>query len=269
MPKWLICCGMRRSGSTLQYLIVKRILEITGKGISKGYAENEDVIKTLETSTDDNYEYILLKTHDYQEIFGEMDKDNQALFFYTYRDIRDVMVSAMNKWFDGNFLACYYSLNSKIKTADSLWRNMKNIHISSYENITGNLKEEIARTANFLNISIADHQITEIHNELNINSLKSRIKRFDYKNKGIYKNSGVIDPETNLHQNHINSGDLNQWKIRLDSFEIATIQKDWSKWLIENNYGLFRTLYNFKHIYNLKLKTDRLFRKLMKKIKIT
>ena len=47
MAKWIICCGMVRSGSTLQYQIVKDIVESKDIGKGLGFFEGPDLLKKI------------------------------------------------------------------------------------------------------------------------------------------------------------------------------------------------------------------------------
>jgi IS1 family transposase len=90
----VLCSGMQRSGSTLQYELVKKILILSGKSfIEYGYAQSgdeENVVNFLRSKTVD---YYLVKTHDFLNI-NEVNK----VVIYSWRDIRDVAASIKNKF---------------------------------------------------------------------------------------------------------------------------------------------------------------------------
>jgi hypothetical protein len=90
----VLCSGMQRSGSTLQYELVKKILISCEKSfIEYGYAESgdeENILNFLGRKTADFY---LVKTHDFLDI-NEVNK----VVIYSWRDIIDVAASIKNKF---------------------------------------------------------------------------------------------------------------------------------------------------------------------------
>ena len=72
IPKYVICCGMRRSGSTLQYQLAKAILAAA------------------------RVDCQVLKTHRMTAEQKRWITAGDAKCLYIYRDIRDVVVSQLN-----------------------------------------------------------------------------------------------------------------------------------------------------------------------------
>ena len=92
---------MRRSASTLQYNIVKEILDSNNSGITLGYYEHDQIYSELLKYPKENF--VLAKTHDYFPEAKKLNEEGKLKVIFSYRDIRDIIVSAMHKWYNGNF----------------------------------------------------------------------------------------------------------------------------------------------------------------------
>lgn len=91
------CCGMRRSGSTLQFNLVKELLSKKYGSVRSSFAEDEDQVNTLFEDHQIESPY-LIKCHKYIGQVPSLIKDQKAIVFYIYRDIRDVVVSFINMY---------------------------------------------------------------------------------------------------------------------------------------------------------------------------
>ncbi|OAD20264.1 hypothetical protein THIOM_004044, partial [Candidatus Thiomargarita nelsonii] len=103
----IVCNGMLRSGSTLQYNLLKSIVESHNLGGAEGYFSSEQ-FQSLRKKFERwgiSSEIIVIKTHDIIPYSEEMIKSGTMKICYTYRDIRDVAVSAQRKFdLDGDKL---------------------------------------------------------------------------------------------------------------------------------------------------------------------
>ena len=92
--KIILCLGMKRSGSTLQYNLVRRVLEGNQCSyVNLGYKSEEEIgeidIKSHRA------DFLLVKCHAYDlQCFDR----NEKYFFFIHRDIRDTYVSLREKW---------------------------------------------------------------------------------------------------------------------------------------------------------------------------
>jgi len=90
----VLCNGMQRSGSTLQYELVKKILISCKKSfIEYGYAQSGDEKNVLDFLGTKAADFYLVKTHDLLDI-----KEVSKVVIYSWRDIRDVAASIKNKF---------------------------------------------------------------------------------------------------------------------------------------------------------------------------
>ena len=93
---WVFCCGMRRSGSTLQYQLTARIAEEEAVGKRVEWVEPADFPVLRERYKDYNGLKVF-KSHIYTPEMGEEFEKKNALGVYIYRDIRDAFVSQYTK----------------------------------------------------------------------------------------------------------------------------------------------------------------------------
>lgn len=96
----VICNGMIRSGSTLQYNIVKSILEETGNAQGHGYLEageqRAELSDLIAYSESNSWHYF--KTHEIDEEVRLSIENNRLFVIYIDRDLYDVGASAKFKW---------------------------------------------------------------------------------------------------------------------------------------------------------------------------
>ncbi len=252
MITWVICCGMRRSASTLQYQIVDEILKLKKLGFGIGYFEPGQICS--EFSKIDSVQFVAAKTHDYFNEAKELNESGKLKVIFSYRDIRDIIVSSMYKWYNGKFENTYNeNYISILKKSYSNWITLNDIYKNSYEEIIANLELEVSSIASYLKIKLTNSEIKRIANDLNLESQKKRIMNMNFSKEGVKTKFGTYDPLTQLHSNHIRSGKQQQWKIDLSNYQVALIQRDWKEWLLENKYTIHPTIYNSRFILNIKL----------------
>src|SRR5260370_8564783 len=92
----ILCCGMIRSASTVQYQVIVDLVRRNGLGQSIGFADRQsvpEVLQKLETVVG----LAVAKTH---EVFPEFDaliQQDMVSLLYTFRDLRAVALSVMRK----------------------------------------------------------------------------------------------------------------------------------------------------------------------------
>src|SRR5580692_10544334 len=94
---FIICCGMLRAASTLQYQIASDLVERAGLGQRVGWLEGGDLERAV-GGNDRKGQLLVLKTHSYDSALGGMLDAGDARALYSYRDLRDVSVSACRKF---------------------------------------------------------------------------------------------------------------------------------------------------------------------------
>ena len=236
----VICCGMKRSGSTLQYQLAVSILERTGKGRGLGDLRNVDCQELHQANT--TGEIQVLKVHKFSHLKGieKAFEKGHAVGLYVYRDLRDVAVSLMNlRHLSFDQLIRRREIPDNLRAFDQ-FTALPRMHISRYEDMVNNLSTEALKIANHLGIELSDQEAESIAQEYSLTQQKARIDQWKQQ-VGI--NNKERNPNTLLHQNHIKSGRCQQWKTALLPLQISYLENLTGKWLVDHNYGLSQPLY--------------------------
>lgn len=238
---------MVRSGSTLQYNMIRLLVEKLGTGIGEGYfPENGltaiDRKKRLQWEKEKTLHVI--KTHEYYYLSSEEDFIRRL---YIYRDIRDVALSVMNKWnYKGNKL--FDVLDRAIANYYESKKD-KNILWQKYEYVVGNIKSALYDQAGYLDLLPDELLLDMIVDEC---SIDSALRKTSKMKKGISNKikmatkwhirflATMYDEDTLLHPDHIskNMGRIDAWKIGLSEDEIIQITDKYSDWLLDAGYSL-------------------------------
>lgn len=229
----IICCGMMRSGSTLQYQLTVEILEKTGKGTGWGEIRHGNCHEIL--GKDSSSLMKVVKVHQFRHLKGvkEAIADKQAKGIYSYRDIRDVTVSLM-KMRKATFERLVFETGEIKECIRDFynWTNLDDMLISRYDTMVNNLPQEVLKIAHHLNIDIAQKDAQEIANHYSIEKQKKRIEK--WKINKVHGNS--YDPKSLLHANHINFGKQSQWNEVLTPIQVAYLESMGKDWLSLVNY---------------------------------
>jgi hypothetical protein len=232
---WIFCCGMKRSGSTLQYQLVAHLVEDAKCGVRVGWSEYfTDVYNQHYTDT----RWKVYKNHNFSpEIAAEFDKGN-AKGLYIYRDLRDVFVSFMHKQ-DVPFERLWKRdiLKDLIEHYDQ-WVQLPNMLISRYETVMQDVSGEVKRIADHLELPLTLEKAQEIANQYSVEKQLDRIKNAADEQR--VNDKAVFDKHSLLHENHIseNQGQVGQWQTLLIPDEIALIEDKYGYWLIQHGYSL-------------------------------
>ena len=242
---WIFCCGMPRSGSTLHYQLTAELVESQGVGKRVGFVDplSLEALGLLANAESDD-KFLVVKCHNYSERAAELISSGKGKAIYIYRDIRDALVSYMNRCnisceeamrLDGGFVQT--SLSNYYK-----WNSVDTVLVSQYEDMIDHLKEEVIKIADFLGLKISDRIAMSLARKHTLIEELQHIRHFDYEQGGVQiKNThweGSYDPKTHLHQNHIRSGKKEQWKYFLSNYEVLQVEAIAHEWLKERGYPL-------------------------------
>ena len=246
MTKWFFCAGMRRSASTVQYNIVKDIVEHNG-GYAAGWMIEPSFKRVwANVENDENISLATVKTHIFWDSAKTLFKSGDAKAIYIYRDLRDVAVSL--RWFYKNGKTRFTEFNEEqaweriladigaiINEYDS-WMSLPSdkIYFSRYEDLVirqvGILKE-INGIARFLELSPLNSPYIDYTKDAN----QERIDEFIARNKG-KKLKRLQDPQSLFWVNHFSDGRVGKFKEQLTSKELADVEAIAMPWLKERNY---------------------------------
>lgn len=227
---WVICGGMQRSGSTLQFQIAARLVEDRGLGRRIEWRNARDFSQLRDKYA--SFSGIkVFKTHTLTEEIRKEFYSGNAVGLYIYRDLRDVFVSSMTKegsdfsttWKSGLLDKCVAGFNA--------WTGLPDVLISRYEDVMASLDDEVSMIAGKIGVSLSPVEIARIAEDYSIEKQKKRMRR-------VRKEKKVFDEKELLHDNHINSGKEGQWRKRLNTLQILRIEWKIGRWLRDHGYEL-------------------------------
>lgn len=198
--------GMPRSGSTLLFNILKLILENKyGEKLSFGWVDD---VKTIRKG-----DIYLIKTHG----LTKMDIYRASDTFYTFRDIRDVLVSRyrmFNKEPEMGIVKYYIDQDIFAKKHASM--------VFKYDTLVNEQRDSIIQIASRLNVQVnPDNILTQLPDPANKNG-----------------NEDYHSPDTLLHKNHVTGTKRGEWQHILPQKLINQIHSEFGWWFKENGYDL-------------------------------
>lgn len=236
---WIFCCGMQRSGSTLQFQLTAQLVETAGLGKRVEWVKPERFSK-LRKQLAAEPSWKVFKIHVCTDKMAKEFYRDNAIGVYTYRDLRDVFVSTMRKYersFDDLFASDF--LDDCLEQYRR-WTTLPHVLTAKYEEMISNLPAEVERLASHLGITLRAEVYRQIADEHSLARQKERIdetiKHGDLR-EGVVKGM-FYNPVTNLHTNHIHEGAIGGWKEVLSREQARCIEAKAADWLIAHGYEL-------------------------------
>jgi hypothetical protein len=236
----VLCCGMIRSASTLQYQVVSELLERNARGQRVGFADSEcvtDILGKVEAVSGS----AVVKVHEFLPEFESAIAQGRARLFYTFRDLRAVAVSAMRKW--GLPFTQIIARRGWLEIAveSSLrWLSAPRVCLSRYEDIVLALPAEVMKWAAALDIDMTSSQAERWGAAFCIEAQRERTTKIPlHAPDEIGRFGAYFEPESLLYRNHIRDGSLDRWKIELEKWQIRQIEARFSQWLLDRGYFLY------------------------------
>jgi hypothetical protein len=227
----IINCGAQRSGSTLLNLIIEEILKGKLNCSNEFCNTEEDYISTIIPDGTLG----LIKTHNFSHLISKRIEKKKSIGFFTHRDIRDVIVSHIQKgWISGynQFFESgkyrYYLYNS------ILYSETNNIINIEYEDLITKKQKTIELVAKNLGYSLSDSEINAINEVTSVKNIKSKISQFEFDSV----KDNLVNADTNLHSNHINDPTSGKWRDFFNAEEIKDINMKACQYLKYFNYNL-------------------------------
>ena len=233
---WVLCAGMIRSGSTLQFQLASSIVEHAGQGRRMKYVPESDFETMLNRHTNDA-EFRVFKAHVCTSMLAKIAQTDGARVIYCYRDIRDVAVSAMRK-FDMSFDALVNAgwLDQAV-TDYYAWTNMPNVLVSRYEEMNYNLMQEASRIADFLGLNVDSEALSLLAEQYDLPVQQQRIDALKQRyGQSINTSDIVFDEVELLHHNHIHKGEVDGWRHLLLPLQQSFLTERYSQWLLSLGY---------------------------------
>lgn len=244
----IICNGMPRSGSTLQYNIARLLVTKLQVGFSEGFISKKrwELSKTKLLDWESAKAYHVIKSHTIHPDWMQTSSINRC-YLYIYRDLRDVAVSIKNKFgHEDNKLIL--ALDKAIEGYENISKTSKknNVCWLKYEDVVRDIPNAIMEQASFLKLK-PDYRIKqEIVQECSINYVNKitqklqgnyRTKLYSFFRK-LHMPVHIFDNESLYHPDHIskNNGAIGAWKSELSIREIGIIENRYNSWLRTHSY---------------------------------
>lgn len=167
---WIFCGGMKRSGSTLQYLLASELIERTGFGSRTPWIDQHEHSQVLGAEHTSGFR--TFKSHILTKEIAHHCEAGNAFALYIYRDIRDVVSSIQQK---SNVRYLGQSLTNlivELMDADTQWRSLPKVYVSRYRDVIEREFFEVSNIAAFLNIQAHDSILKEIAENIHMKRVK-------------------------------------------------------------------------------------------------
>lgn len=239
MATWIVCAGMVRSGSTVQYQLASEVVKKYLGGKALGFVTPSTFPSLYNTyaSTDDTY---VVKIHAFSREIAELAATREAHVLYISRDIRDVTVSLMHKLHLSFWEVLFHSHIRSALRHYHQWNTIDNVLASRYETTVDDLSQEAHRIARFLGVDLPPSAAEEIARHHSLEKQQSRIQRGapSHDERSASYSPHGRDPASELHSNHIHSGKNEQWREALSPFQLAVLEHLAHEWMIDRGYSL-------------------------------
>jgi hypothetical protein len=228
----VLCCGMRRSGSTLQYQVIAELIERNGLGRRIGFADQQSVSWALQEARATSG-FAVIKTHEPWVEFDHAIARGNLRLFYTFRDLRAVALSNMRKW-QMPFAEVIASngLLDEVVSAARRFLSLPGVCVSRYEDIVASLAGEIRKWGNALGLPLTPQETEDLAAEFSPAAQRARIDKLTTLKPGEYDRGSL------LHPGHIIDGSVDSWKTALEGWQIREIEDRFGEWLVSNGYAL-------------------------------
>ena len=216
----IFAAGMRRSGSTAIFNIVKELIEMADIGFALSVGQSKKSIISTYFST--RYP-VVVKAHRFNdEYYNNKDK---AIALMSVRDIREICCSivrlGMCQPCDEK---CLKLLDTYIEEQQS-WSVINVQYFNKYENWVDDLTGEVKNIASFLDIPVEDEIAEQIATSWSMESCKMKSKYIAGTHHFNF-----------LNPNHITSGRKDSWKEELTPEQADLLTNRYKWWLNEYDY---------------------------------
>ena len=210
----VLCCGMPRSGSTLQFNVAWKAVTLAGVGHRVEWMPGSEIERQSQRLSDfvaDDAVWVM-KTHRPPESVRELiEQRDEVRVLYVHRDIRDVVYSMKVKF-------KFTSARAVSRVRESLeveeWLRTlpsEKVLVQRYEDLVSQLDREIASVAQFLGAQLADEMVVDLSRELGIDEAyrrgRARRVRFEHLRRWAARlrrgRAVFADDELMLHPNHV------------------------------------------------------------------
>ena len=233
----VIICGMHRSGSTLVAQLVRGLLESQDLPLTisdNGLGSTDEELHAR--AADPNHIW-LVKVHQQARRFRDRLPDKGAVYFYTYRDMRDALASAWrkNRLHLGHPERSPESLQAFVRAqlkAAKVFEARKNLWRGRYEDFVCNLNELTYELAAVLNVQTSTDLVAKLVSAASPEEQRKRVLKLS-------KGDQAVRADSFITSNHITDGREGAWKETLTFAEAEMTESIAEHWLKAKGYQLY------------------------------
>ncbi|KXK17937.1 MAG: Sulfotransferase domain protein [Chloroflexi bacterium OLB15] len=267
---WVVCCGMMRSGSTLQFNLANALVQELKIGESAGFFYQPEQFTDAVTKEHDRSKWQVVKCHYWWPEVEALQQEAPVKFIYSYRDLRDVAASWVEMQqlkFDADYIR--ELLQDAVNHFD-IWTSQPDVLVSRYEtDLQANSGKEVIRIANHLNLKITEGLASDIAERCNRQAQRAKIASFDYEKEGQPMMNTRFDPATQLHNRHILNGESGRWKTVLSPVQVDQIEGWFGDWLVEHGYPLRERRWFKDGLRNTQMQVVSMWNRTRSKVRLT
>lgn len=230
---WVFCGGMFRSGSTVQYQITSHLVEHDGRGRRvPRYAPDEfDEARRAYAGTGG---LLIFKSHGVSAPIRDELEIRGGRVITVHRDIRDVVASAIRKN-DWTFRHIWkHGLLDRWTRRFDEWAGLPGALVSRYDTMIGALDVEATRIGRHLGVDVSPRLAAEIGAEYSFDRQRRRVLDVQAR-KERRELAAKYDDHSQLHYNHIASGEVGVFRDVLTPVEIHAVEDACGAWM--NRWG--------------------------------
>jgi len=237
----VLCTGMMRSGSTWSFNVCRLIGKIVAgrekKPMWSGYRLAAEADAFFDQALPNPPGPTILKIHKLTPRGLEILNRNQAKAVCTFRDPRDCvasMITFANASFDVALQTIAQALDNLNGTASP------NTLFIRYEDMIQNRLAHIRAIAQHLGVFVDQSLCEKIDSLTSIERSREVCRSLkDRPEDTVLRamNDHRVDPETWLHDNHIQNGRHGRWKEEMSADQVRILNETYGPWLQRLGYG--------------------------------
>jgi hypothetical protein len=154
----------------------------------------------------------------------------------TYRDPRDCVASDL-AFMRYPLEVCVHRVGMTM-TPIRQYQSMPHLLLIRYEDMMHDRISQVRKIADHLGITASQRLIEMVDGRTNMESSRKRCESLKHQpiTKLMQVQTHLVDPETHLHENHINGGIIGRWKTDLSSEQAAAVTEFFAPWLVHFGY---------------------------------
>ena len=222
-----IVLGMRRSGSTLAFNLVRELMtKELGSGVLRTtYADGDAADRFVETAQLTSSAFVL-KTHASGTLVDTLIAAGRVAAIYTWRDPRDAIVSHMN-FLKSTFTEALETVTASLFRFEQSWRDYcLEVAYPELYPLTSTL---IYNFANYLNITCSEefnNRLTDQYCLEAVHNFTRQPANFDDEFDFRYMDRKISRTQL-WHETHVQNGENQVWRKNLTEDQLHVLEKSW------------------------------------------